>query len=336
MAIETKAPELIEKPFDVAEFIKSRNENRPMVVPEAKAAELAKEEAKPAEIQEPKVEAKEEETEEHADKHLMTRRERRAARAQAEEVGRLRERAESLQRQVEALMAQGTAKKPVAEDPEPMRSDFPSTEEFQRAIAKWDARQEATETLKKQAAKAEEQAYQAQYLAIVAEMDQKAAADRANLSDWDEVLEQAQELGEELAIPPNSQLEKLIQVSDERSRVLYHFVKHPEDFKKLAELGDGPLLTRNFGRLEAKVEMLYPFTQKQPVVQAAEDKTSKQSTAHPAEATKPAGRNTSERDALKPRPSGEVAARGGSAPPEEPAIGSAAWMAKRNQAEFGR
>jgi chemotaxis protein histidine kinase CheA len=330
MATETEIQ--IEEPkFDAAEFIKARNEGRPMVIPEEKKAEEApKEEAKAPVVA--KVEAEDEKPEAG---HL-SRRERRAARAQAEELGRLRERAEHLQRQVDALMTAGSTKKAASEDPEPMRTDFATNEEFQRAVSKWDARQETAETLKKQTEKAQNDANQAQYLALVGEMDAKTAEDRKQLADWDEVLEIAHDLGDSLTVPPGSALEKLIQISDERARILYHFVKHPDQFKALVDLGDGPLLVRNFGRLENKVETLYPFTQKDPpVVQAAEDKTSKERTAHPAEA-KPAGRNIAERDALKPRPSNEVSARGGSAPPDEPAVGSAAWMARRNQAQFGK
>ena len=87
---------------------------------------------------------------------------------------------------------------------------------------------------------------------------------------------------------------------------------------------------RAFHRLEGRLEKAYD---KPEAAQATPEKGKTASTpqklegrAEPQQEVKPA----------KPKPSAEVAARGGSPAPDEPAIGSVAWMQKRNQAQFGR
>ena len=96
--------------------------------------------------------------------------------------------------------------------------------------------------------------------------------------------------------------------------------------------------------MEGRIEKLYTKDEpeKDPAKEGSDKKTPAAQAAgatpkdrtHPAEGTvvthSEPGRTTAERDARKPRPSSEVTARGGSAPPDEPEIGSAAWMEKRN------
>ncbi len=183
-------------------------------------------------------------------------------------------------------------------------------------------------------AQRDQEAYQAHITA----MDAKAAEDIKGIPDWEEVAAAAaeDESAPEFSPAEHPEFLQMLQMSDVKARMLYHLAKHPDVFQKLLDL------TGNFGdqlsafkRLEGKVELLYTAEQKKEAAQASDkSKDELKDRNHPAEAQ--AGRNSLERDAQKARPSTEVAARGGTVAPEEPAIGSPAWMAKRNQVQFAR
>ncbi len=167
-------------------------------------------------------------------------------------------------------------------------------------------------------------------------MDAKFLADAKTIPDWDTVAAAAgeDEDAPQIDFVKDATLAGLIASSDERARILYHFATNPEALQSLIDLRETPReIIKRFHRLEGKVEKLYTSTQQEPAAQAAETgKPAKEDRTHPAEGTPP-GRTAVDRDVHKPRPSSEVAARGGSAPPAEPEIGSAAWMAQRNASE---
>jgi hypothetical protein len=166
-------------------------------------------------------------------------------------------------------------------------------------------------------------------------MDVKFAADVKTIADWDDVKKAA---ADDVDAPLVSQeddplLVGLIMHSDVRAFMLHHFAQNPQVFQKVIDLRDDPNgQIALFKRLEGHVETMYSNSSKKEAAQASDkSKDESKDRTHPAEAAKPAGRNSD-----KPRPSTEVAARGGSAPPEEPEPGSAAWMARRNQVTGGR
>jgi len=169
-------------------------------------------------------------------------------------------------------------------------------------------------------------------------MQAKSKEDQKQLPDYDKVAKEASEDPDAITVDwgKHENLLGMIAESDSQAFVLYYLAKHQEDLQRLLDLTPnlaGQL--RLFSRLEERSEKMYSTKQQESikeVVQASGQP--KERTTHPADAQ--AGRNTAERDALKPRPSKEVEARGGSAPPEEPVPGSKAWMQKRNLATGGR
>jgi hypothetical protein len=303
-----------QKPFDPKAFIAARNEG--------KQPEAQKEPERP---EAPKAE----EREDHQPR--MSRSQRREHNRLLRENGELTGRIKALEDLMAKTQAGGKAsepEKPAAEDPEPAVDSFTSYEAYQRALSKWDARQEA----KKVNSKASEDAQQVeQWRTHLREMDEKAAEDMKGLEDWDAVAKEAAEDGPEWAPEDHPQLMALIASSDQKAFILYHFAKNPEALEKMLEASKNPAeQIRMFHRLEGRMEKLY----EKPAAQAAgSDKGSKDR----PKAEKPEqGGSAADRDIRKPRPSAEVAARGGTPPPDEPAIGSAAWMARRNQAQFAR
>ena len=162
-------------------------------------------------------------------------------------------------------------------------------------------------------------------------MDEKAVADIALISDWDEVAKNAMDDEDAPEFDPTQQktLMALLSNSDVRAFALHHFAKHPNKLQEMLDLKPAEQI-RAFHRLEGRLEKAYD---KPEAAQATPEKGKTASTpqklegrAEPQQEVKPA----------KPKPSAEVAARGGSPAPDEPAIGSVAWMQKRNQAQFGR
>ena len=166
-------------------------------------------------------------------------------------------------------------------------------------------------------------------------------ATSTGIPDWADAAKAAEEL--EFNTSEHNGLLNAIAGSDVQAYIWYHFAKHPADFKKMFDVKE-PVradfeteaqwlkamqpLAASFKRLEGKVEVLY--SKPPEAAQASEPKDSKDRTVPETRAT------AADRDVRKPRPSTEVAARGGSAPPAEPEIGSKAWMDLRNQVTGGR
>ncbi len=230
-------------------------------------------------------------------------------------------------------------------DPEPQRNTFPSDAEYNRALGRWDARQEAKKEIGKvteaSTQKEQEQAWEKH----VTKMGEKAAEDRKLLKDWDEVAKAAQgEDAPEFTPADHPTFAAMLAESDVQAFVLYHFAKHPLEFKAMLELtSDTAAQIRAFHRLEGKLEKMYTPTEKQEAAPASGDTKGqkpevkpKEDRIHPADAATTAGRTAVDRDVHKPKPSAEVGGHGGSTPPEEPAVGSRAWMERRNQGQFGR
>ena len=271
----------------------------------------------------------------------------RQSRSARREQNRLREEIGELRGRLAAYEEFGVKPNPAvstaaADDPEPKIQDFASEGEYYRALGRWDARQE----VKKAESKLEQRDTQKNELeqlkADIAAAEAKAQTDIKDLfPDWDEVSEKSAEDEDAPEFVPadHPMFMMMLARSDMKARILYHFAKNPEELERMLELTkDSNKQIAAFHRLEGRVEKLYD---KPKAAQAAEPvKEAPKDRNHPAEAVQPAGRTApsavAESDARKPRPSTEVAARGGSAPPEEPAIGSAAWLAQRNATEASR
>ena len=274
--------------------------------------------------------------------HQASRSERRLQNRLREEIGELRGRLKAYEElgMKPASVAPAAVASPVA-DPEPQRKNFASDAEYNRALGRWDARQEvakATERVETKLTEREQQAAEMEQLrADIAASETQAQADIKELfPDWEQVSKDVMDDPDSPEYKPadHPMLMMMIARSDVRARVLYHFAKNPEALESMLGMTKTPdRQIAAFHRLEGRVEKLYD----KPKVAQAAGKGQEERATHPAEAN--AGRSkqsTSESDARKPRPSSEVTARGGTAVPEEPVAGSAAWMAARNARTGGR
>jgi len=305
-------PEVIEqvetKPEDLKSFIEARNKGEEI----KKAAPVAEAKGDPATEPEPK---------------------RDSSRSMRRELNRLREELGAAR----ALAELATKKDPAVEvkaDAEPKRADFPAGEvgsaEFLRAAQKWDKEQEAKTIAATQTDAAALAAKQEHWK----ELDAKTTADIKLIPDWEAVMKASQEDEDAPEIGEGEQpvFMGLLIESDLRAFVAYHFAKHPDELQAMLDPAKTPeKQIRAFHRLEGRLEKEY--AKSQPAAQAASE-TGKEDRKHPAEAEKPGGTAAGGQPA-KPKPSSEVAARGGSPAPDEPAIGSPAWMLKRNQEQYG-
>ena len=339
MSTAVATPQETEVQFDPKAYTEARNAGK-------SAAEAREGATKPVEPEKPTDAAAEPAAAQPDSRRSLRRAERNAIREAAEWKGRF----EQLQEQIKA----GTAATPAADKPsepqEPKRADFPAgengTAEYLRAAAKWDRQQE-----QKAAAESSQQGEKSEELkSFLAEMDKKAETDMKSLKDWDAVLNAAKDHEDLPEFIPDKQptLMGLLARSDMRAFVLYHFAK-PENFEAFQKLldMDPQQQISAFHRLEGRLEKLYDADRSEEKYEnvqteepkkaagAAEPEKGKEDRSHLAEAARP-GEPQQDGKPAKPKPSSEVAAKGGTPAPDEPAIGSAAWMARRNQVQFGR
>ncbi len=267
------------------------------------------------------------------------------------ELNTLRERAAAAEARAKAFEEMGmkpkeakeAAVKEAIEDPEPQRKDFPDDAQHQRALGRWDARQEALKVVGTKEEKEEAKRQEQTWLEGVKKMDAKAAEDVKLIPDWDEAAKAMEKLEEDdpsLRFVPAAQptLFALLMQSDVRAFMYHHFAKKPDDLRKILAMPPMQQIPF-FNRLEGRVENLYSTEKtKEPAQGSAvtDKKEPVKDRQDPANGATPGRTAAASVQKPLPRPSTEVAARGGSAPPEEPAVGSNAWMARRNQAQFGR
>jgi hypothetical protein len=224
----------------------------------------------------------------------------------------------------ETLSRNGAAPdaKPESADAEPKRENFRTDAEYSAAVGKW-------------AAKAESQRLTTENEQMAALRDQ---IDRARdslsdqsqyIKDWDKVLKDAEEL---TGLKDNVQLQLLMTTSDVGAFLVEYFVENPNKWEDFCKEKDEIELRRKFARLEGRMETVYNERQKAAQASKKEPKEpSKEERSHPAE--EKSGRSATgngNQDARLPRPTSEVAARGGTAAPPDPKPGTAAWMAMRN------
>lgn len=326
------------KPFDPAAHLRDRN-----------AAELAartgkeppKAETQAAEAPKPAIKTEEADEKEHAHLPRSARREMNRLREQAaEERGRRIAIEEMLAKNAAVPAAKAT---PADDDPEPQRKDFPDDASYNRAAGKWDVRQETKKELAKSEEKTAEAAELEQYKGVLQAAETQARKDIDEIwgqEGYNKIAEENKEALDAIEYVPadHLQLMMLIGQSMVKARVMVHFALHPSEFQAMLDLSKDPTRQiREFHQLEGMTKVLYTPKDKKKQEEAAQasgkSKDETKDRTHPADAS-PAGRTTA--DAVKPKPSNEVAARGGSPPPEEPEPGTKAWMERRNMAERAR
>lgn len=305
--------------FDPAKFMADRNAGRVVDKVVDKPAE-----AKPEAVKEP----------EHSESPRLSRSNRRqlnnAIREAAEARGELAA--------YRKLMEEGKIAAPKPDAPaeliEPKRSDFTSDAEYLRATQKYDKAVEAKTSTSTAAQEEQQKAFRDHLTA----MDTKAAEDMKTLPDWDKVAKDAADDDDAPEFVPDEHpnLMAMLARSDVRAFVLYHFAKNPDALESMLDLTKSPEKQISaFHRLEGRLEKEYASLQK--AAQAPEPEKEPKDRKHLAE-EKPKATPGEPQQVVpaKPRPSSEVAARGGSPAPDEPAIGSPAWMLMRNRAQFGK
>jgi len=301
--------------FDVKEYMRKGNEREHPVTGEKKPAETATTETAASTTTTTDDDAGE-------PAHL-SRSARRTLRRLGEAEGRAAAYKEILEKGVkvpDTAAPASTAKtgEAVSEDPEPKREGFKDDAEYNRALGKWEARQEAKKVVTADTQNKEQiEALRKQ----LADADKKAGDDKKLFDDWDAVMKEAEQDGPEIDWSANPQLTYMFGVSDQQAGIAYYWAKHPDEFEKLVALTktNPQEQIRLFHRLEGKVEELY---EKSAVGETKPEKTAAQ------------------RDAAKARPSDSASARGGSAPDsnvkpylEDGKTVNPAWLEKANQRE---
>ncbi len=202
-----------------------------------------------------------------------------------------------------------------ADDPEPQRKDFPDDAAYNRALGRWDARQETKKVI--DTSDQEKQRID-ELKREMAEADTQAAEDKKLFDDWDEKLKAGADI--EIDFTVQKDLAYMMGTSKAYAKLLYYFADgHGEELQKLLDLnGNIMAQDRFFRKLEGRVETMYTTQQKSKKPEAQAE-------------------TAAERDAKKHKPSGADAPKGGSAPVTtiQPmnADGTVnqAWLAQRNE-----
>lgn len=214
------------------------------------------------------------------------------------------------------------AKMDAPEDPEPHRNQFATDAEYNRALGRWDSRQETKKELGKRDQTAEQQQQSAQREEVFNEMREKCVDDAKKFTDWKEVMESAADtewFETDLAKYPV--LVALLASSDQQASIYYHLAKNPDQAKALLAMTADQQI-RAIHRLEGKVEDLYADRFKEP--------EEKEKVALPAKKR-------------LPPPSESVAVRSGAAPGNAATVtapGSrrvnAEWWSEANERDHAR
>ncbi len=239
------------------------------------------------------------------------------------ENGRLTAENESFKLRLEAREKAGKPAE-VKADPnaEPKRADFATDQEFSDARAEWKGAQGAEKVIK---SKDEEikQSAEVKRISESFEAQMKAGADesKGGYADWGELLKTSKAANVDIyAEAPN--LFMAFMSSEYAKDVMHEWLVKPETLTFMLETykSDPMAALRQFHRFEGKVGR---------EVEADKKEAAKEEKKEPAKAIALVEKE-------KPRPSRSVQAPSGESPAAEPAIGSAAWMAKRNSAKKER
>lgn len=264
-----------------------------------------------------------------------TRAERRAS--QREEIQRVREENARLQGRLEALES-GRKTESAPSKEEIKRENFKTDAEYQEAITR--------KAVDERMAAKEVEAAQLEEMQTRREEADENAKEHAKLIDFDDVLERASDINFDRPKMPDGKygyglFEMEVTLSPYRMFLIEHLVNHPEEFEKLRllEKSNAFLMSKTLSRLEGKMEGVY--NQRQEAARAAKpekvtekvQKTGSENTPEKERAAAASDGNTTTR---LPKPSSEVAAKGGTAPAGEPPIHSQAWMEKYRHQRYGK
>ena len=248
------------------------------------------------------------------------------SRSQIRTMNRLREEAAEARGRAAALelmiKANGKAM-PAEEAPKELeRKAYASDAEYAAAVARKAAQDETSK-----------QAEQARWQQEVQAMLDAAAEARPEqiklVPNWEKIAED----GEELLFDKGSSTDFLLSTSEFGPFVLEYFVDHPKDWDKFKDLQEKPVDQKIFfARIEGKVESVY----NQRLKAAQAEKKAEKPESKDRQDVAQAGASQTDKSAGSarlPKPSSEVSAKGGIAPPSTPVVGSREWMALRNAAK---
>ena len=315
MATETVEQEQTEQQeapkFDAAAFIKARNEGKP--IPELPNGT---EEKKPVQAEAKPADPEPEDGKAETHGNGLSRSQRREMNRLREQAAEERGRRLAIEELLRAGLSPTQAAKTADTAAEPQRDSFTTDLEYARAVAKWDAKNEVQQQLDSRNSNSE-------FVSAITAANEKFAADLEQLPDFDDIVEDLKDV----SLAGQDTFVALVSQSDQRAALFYYFGKNPDKLTELLAKSPNAQIAA-FHRLEGKLEMEYS---KKEAAQATGNGKTAPEPEKPAKDGKSA-----DRDVRLPRPSTEVAARGGAAAPDEPPVGSAAWMHKRNQAQFGK
>ncbi len=286
--------------FETAEYIKNANE-------EEAARRSGKTPAKPEE--KPVV----------AETPEATRKEKRLADKLREDAAVERGRRLQLEEMIAkgstvGIPAKGEAPKP--DDPEPKRADFQDDASFNRALGRWDTRQEVKKSVD---GIRQENAQRVELDGLLAEIYEANEPAEKAIAQFYPDFKEKQEADDDSGtrIDTAKEHEAFVGVtilkSPVRAHLQYYFFDHPEELRAILDLNDNVRAASKIARLEGRLEKEYADKQ----------------------ATKP--ETAAERDARKPPPSESGSPKGGSAPSRDiQAIlpngrMNPAWEAMRNE-----
>lgn len=155
-------------------------------------------------------------------------------------------RANELERRLQQLEQSHVAKPAGSDAPryEDFNNDFDA---YSRAVARYEAKQEIESTISAhQKAASERQAQEAQAKSSET-WAKRAAAAKAEMPDWSEVVESAQDI----VLDPGAY--QAIQESEVGPKIAYYLASNPDEADDIAQLR-GAAAIRAIGRLEAKLE----------------------------------------------------------------------------------
>lgn len=247
---------------------------------------------------------------------------RRALNRANQAIGEERARNQALEAELQRLRAGGKAEESAAPatsaEGKPLRSAFPvgeaGQEQYLEAIAEHKAEQILKERDNFNSLKSQ-----------IESADAKAAEDSKNIPNWSDLAKKAE--GLQLDHEKHPSLLYMIRSSPVQAPLLAYFAENEEEFDDWMDMKDGNPFIVEFHRLEGAAKTWYRGITKKQAAAGAEEKPKGEpkDRVHPAEAQ--AGRT----EVKLPKPSSEVSAKSGSAPPSDPPPGSKAWMDKRNE-----
>lgn len=175
-------------------------------------------------------------------KHRAMREAEEFARTTYSDLTAERQRADTLQREIEALKGTKSQAQPEKDSKEPNADDFKTVGEYAEALAEYKVEKKFAEReAKAETARREQAAMQAQDA-----LNKRIAATVKELPDYADVINDS-----DLDMPPH--ITVYIAESPIGPKIGYHFAKHPEDFDRINKLSPIRAIAE-LGKLEDRLE----------------------------------------------------------------------------------